>query len=155
MKKLMVLAVIAAAAYGVWTWQHPSHPSHVSRDGRTTATNRFWVDHEPANERDPFNVFVAHSPPGLGGFAEETQWKGQIERFRFDVQGDTLHAVFPWSGTHEDIKLDARPCHEQGMDYCLEVSGSSHGVHRYYSRVGWGRKDGEDIEAFKARAFSH
>jgi hypothetical protein len=106
------------------------------------------------NERDPFNVFVVHTPESIGGFAEETQWKGQIERFRFDMDGTTIHAVFPWTDTHEDIKVDARPCHEQGMDYCLELSGSSHGVSRYYSRTGWERKSGEDIEAFKTRAFA-
>jgi len=150
MKKMIVVMLVAAAAYAGWTWQHRSHST---RDGRTRATNRFWVDHPPANERDPFNVFVAHTPEGMGGFAEETQWKGQIERFRFDLEGDTIHAVFPWSGTREDIKLHARPCHEQGMDYCLELTGSSHGVGRYYSRIGWERKGGEDIEAFKARAF--
>ena len=56
--------------------------------------------------------------------------------------------------TREDIKVDARPCHEQGMDYCVELSGSSHGVSRYYSPTGCERKSGEDIEAFKARAFA-
>jgi hypothetical protein len=40
------------------------------------------------------------------------------------------------------------------MDFCLELSGSSHGVRHYYSMTGWERKSGEDIEAFKARAFA-
>jgi hypothetical protein len=151
MKNLVLVGVLAAAAYGGWRWQH------TASDGgrRNLAFNRFWVDHTPANERDLFNVFVVHIPEGFGAFAEETQWKGQIERFRFDLDGEVVHAVFPWSGNQEDIKVSARPCHEQGMDYCLEVTGSKHGVGRYYSRVGWGRKGGEDIEAFKARAFAH
>jgi hypothetical protein len=150
MKKLMVAGVLAAVAFGGWRWQHASHDGHR----RNLAINRFWVDHLPANERDVFNVFVANAPEGLGGFAEETMWKGQIERFRFDIDGDKIHAVFPWSDTTEDIKLNARPCHEQGMDYCLELSGSTHGVKRYYSRTGWTRKSGEDVDAFKARAFA-
>ena len=149
MKKLMTVAVIAAAAYGGVKWSQ----RHDTQRGRSLAMNRFWVDHLPANERDPFNVFVAHTE-GIGGFAEETQWKGQIERFRFDIHGNTIHAVFPWTDTREDIKVDAKPCHEQGMDYCLELTGSKHGVSRYYSRVGWERKSGEDIEAFAARAFT-
>jgi len=91
MKKLVVLVGIAAVAYGGWTLQHRTHDSK-----RNIALNRFWVDHMPANERDPFNVFVAHTPEGMGGFAEETQWHGQIERFRFDMEGNVMHAVFPW-----------------------------------------------------------
>jgi hypothetical protein len=152
MRKLAIVAVLAAAAYGGMKWTQ----RHDTEDGgrNSLALNRFWVDHAPAGERDPFNVFVAHSPESIGGFAEETIWKGQIERFRFDIEGTTIHAVFPWTDTREDIKIDARPCHEQGMDYCLELSGSSHGVSRYYSRNGWERRSDEDIEAFKARAFA-
>jgi hypothetical protein len=150
MKKLVFVGLLVAA-FGGWRWLSTTHDGA----GRNLAVNRFWIDHAPANERDPFNVFVIHVPEGIGGFAEETQWRGQIERFRFDLEGDVIHAVFPWSGNHEDIKVNARPCHEQGMDYCLELTGSSHGVGRYFSRVGWERKGGEDVEAFKARAFSH
>jgi len=152
MKNLVMVAALGTIAYGGLKWQQ----RHETQDGRrkSLAVNRFWIDHAPTNEKDPFNVFVVHTPESIGGFAEETQWKGQIERFRFDIHGNTIHAVFPWTDTTEDIKVDARPCHEQGMDYCLELSGSSHGVKRYYSRTGWERKSGEDIEAFKARAFA-
>lgn len=151
MKKLVLVAVLVAAGYGgvTWTQRHETH----ERRGRSLVLNRFWVDHTPASERDAFNVFVVHTPESIGGFAEETQWKGQIERFRFYLDGKTIHAVFPWTDTREDIQVEARPCHEQGMDYCLELSGSSHGVSRYYSRIGWERRGGEDIDAFKARAF--
>ena len=152
MKKLVLVAVLAAAAYGGMTWKQ-RHDAYDGR-GRSLAVNRFWVDHAPVSERDPFNVFVVHTPEGIGAFAEETRWKGQIERFRFDLDGDTIHAAFPWTDTREDIKVDARPCHEQGMDYCLEMIGSSHGVKRYYSLIGWERKSGEEIDAFKARAFA-
>ena len=151
MKKLLMVMVLAAAAFGGLRWQQ-RHSANDGR-GRNLALNRFWVDHLPTGERDKFNVFVIHTE-GMGGFAEETQWKGQIERFRFDIHGNAVHAVFPWTDTTEDFKVDARPCHEQGMDYCLELSGSSHGVKRYYSRTGWERKSGEDIEAFEARAFT-
>ena len=147
-----MVAVLAAVAYGGVNWSQ----RHDTSDGhrRNLAINRFWVDHVPVDERDPFNVFVVHTPESIGAFAEETRWKGQIERFRFEADGNTIHAVFPWTGTREDFKVDARPCNEQGMDYCLELSGSSHGVRRYYSRFGWERKGGEDIETFKARAFA-
>ena len=150
MRKLLVVATLAVAAFAGWRWQHRATEGR----SRQLALNRLWIDHLPSSERDPFNVFVAHTPEGLGGFAEETQWHGQIERFRFDVAGNVIHAVFPWSGTREDITVRARPCQEADMDYCLEVSGSSHGVAHYYSRVGWERKDGEDLDALVARAIA-
>ncbi len=145
-----MVGVLATAVYGAASWKQ-RHDTFDGR-GRSLATNRFWVDHVPVDQRDPFNVFVVNTPERIGAFAEETQWKGQIERFRFDLDGNTIHAVFPWTDTRENLKVDARPCHERGMDYCLELSGSSHGVSRYYSRFGWERHRGEDIEAFKARA---
>ena len=150
MKKLVLVMVLVAAAVGGMKWQQ-RHATD-GRRGPSIVLNRFWVDHLPTGERDPFKVFVLNVE-GIGAFAEETQWKGQIERFRFDMDGNTVHAVFPWTDTREDMKINARPCQEQGMDYCLELSGSSRGVKRYYSRKGWQRRDGEDIEAFEARAF--
>jgi hypothetical protein len=150
MKKLAMVAVLAAAVVGGLRWQQ-RHDTD-GRKGRSIVLNRFWVDHLPTGERDPFKVFVLNIE-GMGAFADETQWKGQIERFRFDIDGNTVHAVFPWTDTREDIKIHARPCQEQGMDYCLELTGSSRGVQRYYSRKGWQRRSDEDVEAFKARAF--
>jgi len=148
MRKLLLAACLVAVGYGGWRWQHGATTSTAARN---LAMNRFWVDHLPANERDPFNVFVVHTPESLGAFAEETQWHGQIERFRFDIDGNVIHAVFPWSKTRENITVNARRCHEQDMDYCLEVSGSSHGVTHYYSRIGWERKPAEDLDAFVSR----
>jgi hypothetical protein len=40
------------------------------------------------------------------------------------------------------------------LAYCLELTGTSHGVGLDYSRTGWERKSGEEIEAFKAHAFA-
>ncbi|HTR54421.1 MAG TPA: hypothetical protein VMJ10_27200 [Kofleriaceae bacterium] len=151
MRNLTLAACLVAVGYGGWRWKHGAD---TDTRARNLAVNRFWVDHMPANERDPFKVFVVSTPEGLGGFAEETQWRGQIERFRFDIDGNVIHAVFPWSGTREDITVNARPCDEQGMDYCLELSGSSHGVTHYYSLTGWERKPAEDLDALVPRVLA-
>ena len=37
----------------------------------------------------------------------------------------------------EKLTVDARPCRDNGMDFCLDVTGSSRGVKRYYSKKGW------------------
>jgi hypothetical protein len=145
MKKLVLAVILATMAYVGWRWQHAAS---VETPSRKLVFNRMWVDHMPANERDTFNVFLIARPgsrPGsFGAFGEETRWHGQIERFRFDTDGGKIHAVFPWTGDREQFTVNATPCNEADMDFCLEITGSKHGVSRYYSRKGWERNDVDD-----------
>ena len=149
MKKLFLAAGVVAMVYGGWRWQ-----SHPERDrNKVSAYNKLWIDHLPTSERDPFQVFVAHTPEGLGGFAEETIWRGQIERFRFEAAPGEIRAVFPWTNDRETIKVEAKRCDVEGFDYCLEMTGSTHGVKRYYSRRQWERRGLDDIDAIRAELF--
>ena len=146
MKKLFLAAGVVAMVYGGWRWQ-----SHPERDRtKVSAYNQLWIDHIPTSERDPFNVFVAHTPEGLGGFAEETVWRGQIERFRFEAAPGEIRAVFPWTNDRETITLEAKRCDVDGFDYCLELTGSNHGVKKYYSRKQWERRGLDDIDEIRA-----
>ena len=145
MKKLALMAVLGVMVYGGWRWQRET----PSESKASLAFNRFWVDHLPTGERDPFNVLVMSTPESIGGFAEETMWNGRIERFRFDADGDVIRAVFPYTGDREQITLKATKCDEADMDFCLEISGSKRGVSRYYSRSGWERRRGADITSFR------
>jgi hypothetical protein len=146
MKKLFLAVGVAAMVYGGWQWR-----SHHDRDrNKVDVYNKLWIDHHPTSERDPFNVFVAHTPEGLGGFAEETIWRGQIERFRFEPGPGEIRAVFPWTNDRETIKVEAKRCDADGFDYCLEMTGSSHGVKKYYSRKQWERRGLDDIDAIRA-----
>ena len=147
MNKLLVAAGVGALAYGGWQWQQ----STVDRDRNTVEVyNRLWIDHIPTSERDAFQVFLVHTPEGIGGFAEETQWRGQIERFRFQAAPGEIRAVFPWTGDREVIKVEAKKCDATGFDYCLELTGSNHGVKKYYSRKQWARRGFDDIAAIRA-----
>ncbi len=146
MKKLVLMAVLGVMVYGGWRWQRET----PSDSKASLAFNRFWVDHLPTGERDPFNVLVMSTPESIGGFAEETMWNGKIERFRFVADGDTIRAVFPYTGDREQLTVKATACDEADMDYCLEITGSKRGVSRYYSRSGWERRGVADIEAFRA-----
>jgi hypothetical protein len=153
MKKLVLAAVLAVVAYGGWRWQH-TEPAETS--GSKLVFNRFWIDHLPAGERDTFNVFIASQPESIGAFAEETMWRGQMEKFRFEVQGDQIRAVFPWSGDREELTVRATRCDQTDMDFCLEVIGSKHGVSQYYSRNGWERRQGmDDIASFRSELLDH
>lgn len=149
MKKLILGAVLATAVYGAYRWQHePAETAH-----RQLAFNRIWVDHLPTGEKDPFHVFAAFPDFAQGGFAVETRWHGEVERFRFERHDETLRAIFPWSGDREHIELHAYRCEENDMDFCLEMTGSKRGAKKYYSRTGWERRSVEDVETFKATLF--
>ena len=74
---------------------------------------------------------------GIGVFQNTSRWKGAYEGFRFEARGEEVRAVYPQSGDKEKFSARARKCNERGMDFCLDVSGTSRGTKRYYSREGW------------------
>ena len=137
MKKLILMAIVAAAAWSGWHARR-SAPPEVT--GARLVFNRLWIDHLPTGERDPVNLFLVSRPESLGVFAEGSMWRGQMERFRFETEGDELRIVYPWSGDRERVTVNAAACHVDHMDFCLELTGSSHGVTRYFSRHGWERQ---------------
>lgn len=145
MKKLVLAAVLAATVYGGWRWQQTDP---VETSSKNLVFNRLWIDHLPASERDAFNVLILSKPESMGGFAQETLWHGEIERFRFEAHGEEIRAVFPWKGDREQLRVKATACDEAEMDYCLDITGSKRGVSRYYSRNGWERRGMDDVDAF-------
>jgi len=144
MKKLIVLAVVATTAYAGWRWQHEPEAAP-----QNLVYNRFWVDHMPQGEKDTVRVFALWVPESFGVFADQNHWRVELERFRYEAEGERVHAVFPLSGDREEITVNASRCREADWDFCLEVKGSSHGATRYYSRLGWERKD-RSVEQFAA-----
>lgn len=143
MKKLLVVMVLAACAVAGWRWTREAPVREPS------VSNRFWVDHMPQGEKDTFKVFALWTPESFGVFADQNRWRLELERFRFEKQGETVHAIFPLSGTREEITVKATRCNEADWDFCLDVTGSAHGTKRYYSRLGWERKD-RSVEEFTA-----
>jgi hypothetical protein len=144
MKKLLVLAVVATTVYAGWRWQSSPEPEPAQGN---VLHNRFWVDHMPQGEKDTVRVFALWQPEAFGVFADQNHWRIELERFRYEASGDQVHAIFPLSGDREEITAKASRCHEADFDFCLEITGSKHGVARYYSRVGWERKD-RSVEQF-------
>ncbi len=109
--------------------------------------DRIWIDHIPRNDRDVFNLFVAITEQPFGIFQATSQWKGQYELFQYEANGDELRLHFGQTGDKDRVKAVATKCDEKGMDYCLELKGSSRGVKRYYSMEDWvidGRMDTVD-----------
>jgi len=139
MKKLLVVAVIASAAgYGVYRWQRSDAPAPIAaKSDAKLVKDRLWVDHIPRSDRDTIQVFAALSEDPVGVFQSASMWKGQYELFRYESNGEEFRIVYPQDGKRESVKLVATECNQNGMDYCLEVKGSSRGTKRYYSMEGW------------------
>ena len=96
----------------------------------------------------PNPSFLSIDPGGNYVYAtnEVSTWKGQFEAFRHESHGEEMRIVFPHTGDRESLRIKPSNCNENGMDYCLEVSGSSRGVQKYYSRKGWEIRDLSEIE---------
>lgn len=135
MKKAILLVVVAVVAVSVWRWQAASRPGGL-------VTDRIWIDHIPRGERDTIKVFAAVSEHSVGVFQSTSQWRGAYEAFRYEAGGGELRLLFPQSGDRETVRVKARRCSENGMDFCLELDGASRGAKRYYSREGWEIKGG-------------
>ena len=156
---MVMAATVSLGVYGVHEWQGstPTQPSTQEHDTRLLK-DRLWIDHLPKNERDRLNVFAAltqrpgrEGPRGpFGMFETVSMWEGHFEAFRYESQGEEMRVVFPQSGDRETLTVKPSKCNEQGMDYCLEVSGSTRGVARYYSRKGWEVRTVSEAEALAA-----
>ena len=134
MNKLLAVAGVAVLAFGGWRlWTH----ERAQVDDTSLIADRLWIDHIPKNERDIVNVFVVLSDDELGIFQASSAWKIDVELFKHEGRGGDFRFVFPQTGTKEKVRAKARECHQGGMDYCLEITGSDHGVKRYYSNEGW------------------
>jgi hypothetical protein len=161
MKKLIVIVVaMSMAAYAGYRVLGDDGDGR-REDRRVVATeslalDRIWIEKLPRNDKEIINVFAALSEHSIGIFDASSQWKGAFEIFRFESHGDELRIVYPQTNERETVKARARKCNEKGMDFCLEMSGSSRGIKKYYSREGWeidGASSLDDIQA-QARALT-
>lgn len=135
-KALLALVVVASAGYGVYRWRSSDAPVAPKTDS-DLVTNRLWIDHLPRGERDTIQVFAAITEEPIGVFEAASRWKGEFEFFRYEQHGDELRIHFPQTNTKDKVRAKATECNRGGMDYCLELEGSSRGVKKYYSRDGW------------------
>jgi len=139
-KPLLILALMGTVSYGAYRMIGSSSRSSdqpAVQDGEQLVLDRIWIDHIPRNERDTIQVFAAITEEPFGVFQAASTWKGQYEVFRYEAKGNELRIVYPQSNDKETVKHNARRCSENQMDFCLELSGGSRGVKRYYSRKGW------------------
>jgi len=140
-KPLLILALLGTVSYGAYrlvgSETKTQAEAPVAQDGEQLVLDRIWIDHIPRNDRDTVNVFAAISEEPFGVFQAASSWKGAYELFRYEGKGNELKIHYPQSNDRETVKHKATRCSENQMDFCLEMSGGSRGVKRYYSRKGW------------------
>jgi len=135
MKKILALALVSTVAYGGWRWHQ--HGSSSADAGPRLAFDRLWIDHLPRTERDTVQIVVLFHDESMGVFQATSRWKGTYEGFVYEANDGELRIVYPQNGDKDKARFKATECNERDMDYCLEVSGASRGVKKYYSREGW------------------
>jgi hypothetical protein len=110
------------------------------------AFDRFWVDHQPETGEDKFQVFFMNSEFPMGRFVSRTWFLGQFEEFHYHVipkEEGVMDFLFGATREIQRVKYSARPCQENGFDFCLDLAGTSRGVKRYYSKKEWGQAHSE------------
>jgi hypothetical protein len=151
---LIVGALVTVAIF--WHTRASSRSSSNSGDDTGVAdggaldkllVDRVWIDHLPRNERDVFHVFLVMSEQPIGAFQTTSIWQGAYELYKYEAEGKRkLEITYPQNGDHDSVRATATRCDQGGMDYCLEMTGASRGVKRYYSREDWGAKTVRDAQ---------
>ena len=152
-KAMLVLGVVLVAAVSVSKLRSTDMIAPATDDD--LVLDRIWMDHIPRHDKDIFQVFLALTEQPFGVFQASSQWQGNFEIFRYEAHGGELRIIYPQTNDREQVQSKARRCNEQGMDFCLELEGSSRGVKRYYSKKGW-EIDGDLATArLKVEALAH
>lgn len=139
MKKLLLFVCAVAGLYLGWRAIRSDATVDATDGGDAKLIfDRLWVDHVPQNDRDAFQIFAVVTEEPMGLFDVRSKWKGGWELFRYDTRGNgQLELSYPQSRQKEKAAYRATTCKERGFDFCLEISGTSRGARRYYSRKGW------------------
>ena len=137
-KRWVWVVLVSLMAVAAWRWHRSGGDASMdAAHDDSLVVDRLWIDHLPRNDRDTVNIFLAIDEESVGVFQATSAWHGVFDIFRFEHDGDQLRLVFPQDGTREKVRARARRCDAGEMDFCLELTGSGHGVKRYYSRKGW------------------
>lgn len=150
MKKLVAVVGVAGLAFGGWRLARRHDAPHDS----SLVMDRLWIDRLPKTDRDTVNLFAVLSND-VGIFDTRSMWQGQFEMFTVDGDdGRGAQLTFPQTDKTENVRFTATACKQKDWDYCLEISGSKHGVKRYVSRKGW-ELDGAGAERALADRLVH
>ena len=152
MKKLVVAVVLIVVGGVAWRARISDAPD------ASLLFHQFWIDHEPRDEKDRFALLFVNAEHPFGHFGTRTMWTAQLEFFHYHVipkEPGVIDFLFGATRERQRVRYTARHCNEQGFDLCLDISGSSRGVKRYYSKKEWRVEKGETIDQAVERALVH
>jgi len=149
-KNKLVLVVVVASVVAFVALRRGGHEDVQTVD-QNIVLDRIWIDHIPQNDRDMIQLFVAITEQPFGIFQKTSQWSGQYELFQYEANGNQLRIHYGQTGDKERVEAKATRCKEKGMDYCLELSGASRGVKKYYSMEGWVIDGTDSLEHLRQR----
>ena len=127
---LMLVAVVGAA------WRMLGRDAHEPKQ----LFDRIWVDHQPRDQDEKFQILWVNGERPFGHFASRTVWLGQFEFFHYHViprEDGVMDLLFGATREIQRVRYQVRTCNENGFDLCLDVSGTSRGPGHYYSKKEW------------------
>lgn len=139
--KLVALAVVGACGLGVWkvgSWLLDDE----SRTGSKHLVNRPWIDHMPTDARDMVGhvVVIDHREGQFGFTGRSSQWRHFIEGFRWQLDGDKLHFLFPQDQVRTSVQVKTWKCKGEApapFDLCMRITNANGGSAMVYSREEW------------------
>jgi len=146
--KWLLALVVTVAVVAFWRSRTSDAPNPK------LVFDRFWVDHEPHARGEHFKVFFVSGEEPFGRFVNRTMWTGLWEAFHYHVKpahDGVIDVYFGETNEWQQLRYAARPCREQGFDFCLDVAGTSRGVKRYYSKKEWGAHTVGDVDTLAER----
>jgi hypothetical protein len=151
MKNLLVSVVLLLI--GGVAWRVVKHDAPDAK----LLFGRFWVDHEPSDDQEKFQAMLVDGEHPFGHFATRTMWTGQWEGFHYHLvprEDGVIDLLFGATRERQRVRYVAHRCSEGGFDYCLDVTGSSRGVRRYFSKKEWEVRPGESVDQLSERALA-
>jgi hypothetical protein len=140
MKQLALSLILVGM--GVVAWRALSHDAPDAK----LFYDRLWIDHQPSDQTEAFQSLWVDGAHPFGNFATRNIWTGQFERFHYHVvprEDGILDFLFGATNERQRVRYTARVCNEDGFDLCLELSGTTRGLRRYYSKKAWQLQAGD------------
>jgi hypothetical protein len=148
MKKLVIGVALVVLCGIAWRAHRSDAPD------ATLLFHRFWIDHEPRDEKEKFSILFVNGEHPFGHFGLRTMWTAQLEFFHYHLvprEAGVIELLFGATRERQRVRYVARRCNERGFDLCLDIAGSSRGVQHYFSKKEWQIERGESEDQLLAR----
>ena len=113
------------------------------------AVNRVWLERLPKSKRDVVGHFVLldRQSKRLGVGGASSQWRHDVELFRWALDRNRLEQDFPQTRSKASNTIKAGECDDAPRPFtmCLDITGEDGKTQRYFSRREWKIKPRGDL----------